>query len=103
MTYEKCCRNCEHAYLSSCKGCNTLGENKYQNFELREELAEKDVSDRALELALSEIYDLTKKYEPELIIPLEITREEFVEGTSVYKDKAKQELATVANKGNDNK
>lgn len=50
MTYEKYCRNCEHAYLTSCKGCNTLGDNKYQNFELREELAEKDVSDRALEL-----------------------------------------------------
>ena len=39
MVYEKCCRNCEHAYLETCKGCDTLGGNTYQNFELRKELA----------------------------------------------------------------
>lgn len=37
---EKCCRNCEHAYLASCKGCCTIGFNTYENFELRKELAD---------------------------------------------------------------
>lgn len=40
MKYKKCCRNCEHAYLSSCKGCNAFGNDKWQNFELRKELSE---------------------------------------------------------------
>lgn len=40
MNYEKCCRNCEYAFLESCKGCDTLGNNVYQNFELRKELAQ---------------------------------------------------------------
>lgn len=41
MKYEKCCRNCEYAYLTpqECKGCETFGDNKYGNFKLREELA----------------------------------------------------------------
>lgn len=39
MKYTKCCRNCEHAYLESCKGCLTFGNNSYENFELRKELA----------------------------------------------------------------
>lgn len=39
MKYKKCCRNCEHAYLESCKNCSTFGDNAYENFELRKELA----------------------------------------------------------------
>ena len=39
MKYTKCCRNCEHAYLESCKNCSTFGDNAYENFELRKELA----------------------------------------------------------------
>lgn len=39
MKYEKCCRNCEHAFLETCKSCDTFGNNTYQNFELRKELA----------------------------------------------------------------
>lgn len=39
LSYEKCCRNCEHNFLKSCHGCDTFGDNKYQNFQLREELA----------------------------------------------------------------
>ena len=41
MTYEKCCRNCEYSYLGprECKGCDTFGDNKYENFKLREEFA----------------------------------------------------------------
>lgn len=41
MKYEKCCRNCEYAYLSprECKGCETFGNNKWENFKLRNELA----------------------------------------------------------------
>lgn len=39
MKYEKCCRNCEYAYLESCKSCSTFGDNAYENFELRKELA----------------------------------------------------------------
>lgn len=41
MKYGKCCRNCEYAYLSprECKGCDTFGSNKWENFKLREELA----------------------------------------------------------------
>lgn len=39
MKYKKCCRNCEHAYLESCKSCSTFGDNAYENFELRKELA----------------------------------------------------------------
>lgn len=39
MNYEKCCRNCEYAYLGphECKGCETFGNNKYANFKLRDE------------------------------------------------------------------
>lgn len=47
MKYEKCCRNCEHAYLASCKGCDTLGSNTYQNFELRHDLT-KPLTNRPL-------------------------------------------------------
>ena len=39
MTYEKCCRNCEYAFLQ-CNGCATFGDNPYENFKLRKELAE---------------------------------------------------------------
>lgn len=39
MKYAKCCRNCEHAFLETCKACDTLGNNTYQNFELRKEFA----------------------------------------------------------------
>lgn len=39
MSCEKCCRNCEHNFLESCHGCDTFGNNKFQNFQLRKELA----------------------------------------------------------------
>lgn len=58
---EKCCRNCEYAYLH-CKGCDTTGDNKYQNFKLRKELAEnqrikgaRDLFHAALILASKEL------------------------------------------------
>lgn len=37
--YEKCCYNCKHVTLESCKGCNTFGDTRFQNFELRDELS----------------------------------------------------------------
>ncbi len=37
--YKKCCYNCKHLTMGTCKGCDTFGKNAYQNFELREELA----------------------------------------------------------------
>ena len=55
MNYERTCRNCEHAFLPSCKGCCTLGFNTYENFELRQELAEKDELEKKLLKRLTEV------------------------------------------------
>ena len=61
---DKNCRNCEHAFLETCKGCNTLQPNNtYENFELRKDItAEKhraDVAEEALKLACQQLgYEL---------------------------------------------
>ena len=64
QNYAVCCYTCEHNGQETCKGCNTIlnGENEpYENWQLREDLCQKDkqiadlqhklkVSDKALEL-----------------------------------------------------
>lgn len=63
--YAVCCYTCEHNGQETCKGCNTIlnGENEpYENWQLREDLCQKDqqiadlqhrldVAEKALELA----------------------------------------------------
>lgn len=68
QNYAVCCYTCQHNGKETCKGCNTTlnGENKpYENWELREDLCQKDkkiadlqhkleVAEKALELACNE-------------------------------------------------
>lgn len=58
---DKSCRNCEHAFLETCKSCNPLPPNyTYENFELRKDItAEKhraDVAEEALNNAVESIH-----------------------------------------------
>lgn len=53
--YAVCCYTCEHNGQETCKGCNTIlnGENEpYENWELREDLFQKDKKIAILQLAL---------------------------------------------------
>lgn len=45
QNYAVCCYTCEHNVKETCKGCNTIlnGENEpYENWQLREDLCQKD-------------------------------------------------------------
>lgn len=45
QNYAVCCYTCEHNEQETCKGCNTIlnGENEpYENWQLREDLCQKD-------------------------------------------------------------
>lgn len=68
QNYAVCCYTCEHNGQETCKGCNTIlnGKNEpYENWQLREDLCQKDeqiadlqrrleVMEKALELACKE-------------------------------------------------
>ena len=68
QNYAVCCYTCQHNGKETCKGCNTIlnGENEpYENWQLREDLCQKDkqiadlqhkleVAEKALELACNE-------------------------------------------------
>jgi hypothetical protein len=70
QNYAVCCYTCQHNGKETCKGCNTIlnGENEpYENWQLREDLCQKDkqiadlqhkleVAEKALELACEFMY-----------------------------------------------
>ena len=72
QSYAVCCYTCEHNGQETCKGCNTIlnGENEpYENWQLREDLCQKDkqiadlqhklkVAERATEWACDELRNL---------------------------------------------
>lgn len=72
QNYAVCCYTCEHNGQETCKGCNTIlnGENEpYENWQLREDLCQKDkqiadlqhrleVAERTTKLACDELRDL---------------------------------------------
>lgn len=60
QNYAVCCYTCEHNGQETCKGCNTIlnGENEpYENWQLREDLCQKDkqISDLQHRLKVAEI------------------------------------------------
>ena len=88
QNYAVCCYTCEHNGQETCKGCNTIlnGENEpYENWQLREDLCQKDkqiadlqhklkVAEKTFELTRKEelrgigIYDDDLDYEKEMLI-----------------------------------
>ena len=60
QNYAVCCYTCEHNGQETCKGCNTIlnGENEpYENWQLREDLCQKDkqIADLRHKLKVTEI------------------------------------------------
>ena len=56
QSYAVYCYTCEHNGQETCKGCNTIlnGKNEpYENWQLREDLSQKDKKIAILQLALS--------------------------------------------------
>ena len=61
QNYAVCCYTCEHNGQETCKGCNTIlnGENEpYENWQLREDLCQKDKQITELK---QQLHDLPKK------------------------------------------
>lgn len=55
QNYAVCCYTCEHNGKETCKGCNTIlnGENEpYENWQLREDLCQKDKHIKELEIEI---------------------------------------------------
>ena len=81
QNYAVCCYTCEHNGQETCKGCSTIlnGENEpYENWQLREDLCQKD----------EQIADLQHRLEV-AEIALELACNIFAENDKAYKAKTK--------------
>lgn len=76
--YNVDCFSCEHSHQGSCKGCNTIlnGENEpYENWELRQDLQERDNKIAQLKAQLLE------RRNTKAIECLEILKDKFCKST----------------------
>lgn len=94
--YAVCCYTCEHNGQETCKGCNTIlnGENEpYENWQLREDLCQKDnqIADLQHKLKVAEraFNNLYEKFEA---VAFEYAKMDTIPSKLHFKEQAENKL-----------
>lgn len=96
QNYAVCCYTCEHNGKETCKGCNTIlnGENEpYENWQLREDLCQKDnqIADlqHKLEVAEKAFNNLYEKFK---VVTFKYAKMDTIPSKLHFKEQAEKEL-----------
>lgn len=96
QNYAVCCYTCEHNGQGTCKGCNTIlnGENEpYENWQLREDLCQKDnqIADLQHKLEVAEIA-FNNLYEKFGVVAFEYAKMDTIPSKLHFKEQAEKEV-----------